>query len=144
MLLKGAENISDKRPRRGKKSERERLNKALEMNQPLATAYYLKEDLRMLWREATPKTGRRYLRDWISQAEASGLKEIQKMADTLRRHRQGILAYFRLRITSGPMEGMNNKVKVLLRKTYGLRDEEYLVLRLKGLHKSEVDLRERG
>jgi len=110
------------------------------MNRPLAAAYYLKEDLRMLWREATPRTARRYLRDWIAQAEVSGLEEMKKMVGTLRRHRQGILAYFKLRITSGPMEGMNNKVKVLLRKTYGLRDEEYLVLRLKALHRSELNL----
>jgi len=122
-------------------SELERLNKALEMNRPLATAYYLKEDLRMLWREASPKAGRRYLQNWINQAEATGVKELQKMAATLRRHRKGILAYFRLRITSGPMEGMNNKVRVLLRKSYGLRDEEYFVLRLKALHLSEWDLR---
>jgi len=111
------------------------------MNRPLATAYYLKEDLRTLWREATAKTARRCLRNWIGQAEASGLAEMKKMAATLRRHRQGILAYFRLRITSGPMEGMNNKVKVLLRKSYGLRDEEYFVLRLKALHLSECELR---
>jgi len=111
------------------------------MNQPLATAYYLKEDLRMLWREATPKTARRYLRDWIGQAEASGMPEMGKMAGTLRRHRKGILAYFRIGITSGPMEGMNNKIKVLLRKSYGLRDEEYFVLRLKALHRAEWELR---
>jgi len=140
LLLKGEENINPKRPRRNRKSERERLDKALQMNRPLAAAYYLKEDLRMLWREATPKTARRYLRDWIAQAEASGLEEMEKMVGTLRRHRQGILAYFKLRITSGPMEGMNNKVKVLLRKTYGLRDEDYLVLRLKALHRSELNL----
>jgi transposase len=111
------------------------------MNRPLATAYYLKEDLRMLWRETTPKAGRRYLRNWLEQAEASGLGELRKMAATLRRHRKGVLAYFRIRVTSGPMEGTNNKVKVLLRKTYGLRDEEYFVLRLKALHLSKYDLR---
>jgi transposase len=86
------------------------------MNKPLATAYYLKEDLRMLWYETTPKAARRCLMDWIGQAEASGLEELRKMAATLRRHSKGILAYFRFQITSGPMEGMNNKVKVLLRK----------------------------
>jgi transposase len=111
------------------------------MNRPLATAYYLKEDLRMLWRETSLKAGRRYLQNWINQAEATGLKELEKMAATLRQHRKGILAYFRLRITSGPMEGMNNKIRVLLRKAYGIRDEEYFVLRLKALHLSEWDLR---
>ena len=113
------------------------------MNQPLATAYYLKEGLRMLWREATPKTARPLLQDWINQAEASGMKEMAKMAATLRKYRKGVLAYFRVGITSGPMEGMNNKIRVLLRKSYGLRDEEYFELRLKALHRSELDLRMR-
>jgi transposase len=113
------------------------------MNRPLATAYYLKEGLRMFWREATSETAGQYLQDWINQAEASGLEDMEKMAATLRRYRKGILAYFRLRITSGPMEGMNNKIRVLLRKSYGLRDEEYFVLRLKALHQAEWDLRMR-
>ena len=142
-MLKGAENIDSKRPSKNRRSERERLERALEVNRPLAAAYYLKEDLRTLWREATPKTARRFLQDWINQAEASGMAEMGKMAATLRRHRKGILAYFRVGITSGPMEGMNNKIRVLLRKSYGLRDEEYFVLRLKALHRSELDLRMR-
>jgi transposase len=111
------------------------------MNQPLATAYYLKEELRLLWREATSKTARQGLQDWINQAEVSGMRELVKMAATLRRYRKEMLAYFRVGITSGPMEGMNNKIKVLLRKTYGLRDEEYFILRLKALHRSKWDIR---
>lgn len=135
------ENVDAKRPRRDRLSERERLDQALSANAPLATAYYLKEDLRMLWLEANARGARRELRRWRRSAEASGIAELAKMARTLERHEKGILAYFSQHITSGPMEGMNNKVKVLLRKSYGLRDEEYLVLRLKSLHRSAFDLR---
>ncbi len=64
---------------------------------------------------------------------------MSKMAATIRSHYDGILAYFTHDITSGPMEGNNNKVRTMMRQTYGLRDEEYLELRIKSLH--EVKLR---
>ena len=124
LLLKGAENLSTlPNPKRDNKSETQLLTEALEANKPLATAYYLKEDLRMLWIFSDRGSGKGWLRTWIKEAEASGIGEMAKMAKTLREHEEGILAYFKHRITSGPMEGMNNKVRTLMKATYGLRDE---------------------
>lgn len=140
VLLKGSENISEIPKKEGEPSEREVLDAALEFNKPLSTAYYLKEDLRMLWSLPDRASGKRYLLAWIKEAEASGIGELAKMAKTLRDHEEGILAYFKQRITSGPMEGTNNKVKTLLKAVYGLRDEEYMELRLKSLHKSKLRL----
>jgi len=137
VLLKGSEHISAEAKKKGKPSEREQLEAALEFNKPLATAYYLKEDLRMLWMFSDHSSGKSWLWTWIEEAEASGIKELAKMAKTLRKHEDGILAYFKHRITSGPMEGMNNKVRTLMKVTYGLRDEEYLELRLKSLHETQ-------
>ena len=144
VLLKGSENLSGETPRRGGLSEREQLAAALKFNKPLATAYYLKEDLRMLWVFSDLRSGRSWLRDWIRDAEATGYRELLKMAGTLRRHEDGILSYFKHRITSGPMEGVNNKIRTLMKQTYGLRDEEYLELRLKSLHETEFRLAGRG
>ena len=140
VLLKGSEHLSAEAKREGEPSERERLEAALEFNKPLATAYYLKEDLRMLWIFSDRASGKGWLRTWVKEAEESGIGEMAKMAKTLREHEEGILAYFKHRITSGPMEGVNNKVKTLMKATYGLRDEEYLELRLKSLHESELRL----
>ena len=140
VLLKGSEHISSEAKRQGESSERERLEAALEFNKPLATAYYLKEDLRMLWVFTDRSSGQSWLRMWIKDAEASGISQMAKMAKTLREHEDGILAYFKHRITSGPMEGTNNKIKTLMKATYGLRDEEYLALRLKSLHEAKLRL----
>ena len=140
VLLMGSEHLSGKPRRKGEPSERERLEAALEFNKPLATAYYLKEDLRMLWLFSDRKSGKSWLRTWIKEAEASGIGEMAKMARTLREHEDGILSYFRHGITSGPMEGMNNKVRTLMKSTYGIRDEEYLDLRLKSLHEAKLQL----
>lgn len=139
ILLRGRENLSSEPGKNGKASETELLEDALSLNAPLATAYYLKEDLRMLWLMSDLKSAKAWLRDWLKEAEASGIEQMKKMAATIRAHRDGILAYFTHNITSGPMEGNNNKVRTMMKQTYGLRDEEYLELRIKSLH--EVKLR---
>jgi transposase len=145
LLLKGAENLSTvPNPKRDDKNEVQLLAEALAVNQPLATAYYLKEDLRRLWNCARAKDGAAFLNDWVKRARASGLKPLSDMAQTLVRRRAGILAYFKHRITSGPMEATNNKIRVLQRQTYGLRDREYWELCVKSLHRSETRLTSRG
>ena len=68
-MLKNPENLDEKR------SERERLDEALRINQPLATAYYMKEDLRQIWLQENKATARRVLQDWVRRAEASGLAD---------------------------------------------------------------------
>lgn len=140
LLLRGRENLSNDPGRDGKASEQSRLEAALELNRSLAAGYYLKEDLRMLWLFSDLKSGREWLHDWIAEAEASGIKQMAKMAKTLRAHEEGILAYFVHDITSGPMEGTNNKIRTLMKQTYGLRDEEYLELRIKSLHETKLRL----
>jgi len=141
LLLKGNENLSDEPdPKQDDKSEIERLKEALALNQPLATAYYLKEDLRRLWTCVNVKVAGSFLDWWTSRAESTGLKPLIAMANTLQTHREGILAYFKHHITSGPMEAMNNKIRVFQRQTYGLRDREYWELRVKSLHREDLRL----
>lgn len=139
ILLRGRENLSSEPGRNGKAPETDLLEDALSLNAPLATAYYLKEDLRMLWLMSDLRSAKAWLRDWLKSAEASRIGQMRKMAATIRSHMDGILSYFTHEITSGPMEGNNNKVRTMMRQTYGLRDEEYLELRIKSLH--EVKLR---
>lgn len=140
ILLRGRENVSDAPGKDGKPSDERKLEDALSLNRSLAAGYYLKEDLRLLWIFSDMKSGRNWLRDWIREAEASGIKQMQKVAATLKSHEKGILAYFKHGITSGPMEGTNNKIRTLMKQTYGLRDEEYLELRIKSLHEAKLRL----
>jgi transposase len=134
LLLKNPENLDPK------KEERERLEEALRMNQPLATVYYMKEDLRQLWEQPDKATAARVLEDWIRRAEASCIKALQKFAATLAMHRTGILAYYDCRISTGPLEGTNNKIKTMQRQAYGFRDTEFFKLKIYAIHETKYAL----
>ena len=134
LLLKHPEDLGPK------KNERERLEKALRMNQPLATVYYLKEDLRQLWEQADKATAARVLEDWVRRAEASCIKVLPKFAATLAMHRTGILAYYDRRISTGPLEGTNNTIKTMQRQAYGFRDKEFFKLKIYAIHETKYAL----
>ena len=120
-----------------------KLKEVLELNTPLTTAYILKEELRFLWNCQNEEAGKIYLNSWIERANDSEIKQMKQMAKTLTKYKQGVLNYYKHRInngnlqgnrlTTGPLEGINNKIKTMLRITYGLRDEEYLKLKLLNL-----------
>lgn len=141
VLLKGRENLSEKpNPKHDGKNERQRLEETLAYNQSLATAYILKEELRLLWDQKDKPAGQACLESWMAKADASGIEQMVKMAESLRRHQGGILAYFDHRITSGPMEAVNAKIRVMQRQTYGLRDQDYFALKVKSLHECAARL----
>ncbi|MDQ3604326.1 MAG: ISL3 family transposase [Actinomycetota bacterium] len=134
LLLKAAENLDEER------DEKKKLEEALALNKSLATAYYLKEDLRQFWEQPGKKFGTSFLDGWIKRAEASGIKMLQQMAKTLAAHRSGLLAYYDVMITSGPMEGTNNKIKTMKRQAYGFRDREFFKLKILAIHETKYEL----
>ena len=134
LLLKNPENLDDKR------NERQRLEEALRLNQPLACAYYLKEDLRQIWNQSDKATAEAVLEDWIRRADASGVGILKKFAKTLASYRSGILAYYDHRISTGPLEATNNKIKTLQRQAYGFRDPGFFTLKIYALHLSTYAL----
>jgi len=132
LLLKKGVNISE--------SGQKRLQEALAVNEPLAQAYYLKEELDLLWQESDPKEAESFFNEWCEQAIATKVEPILKFAALLKSHRTGILNWFNYRISTGPLEGMNNKIKVLKRKAYGYRDIEYFNLKILDLHNARYAL----
>jgi transposase len=134
LLLKAAENLDEKR------DEKKKLEEALALNKSLAVAYYLKEDLRQFWERPGKKFATVFLDGWIKRAEASGIKMLQEMAKTLAAHRSGLLAYYDVMITSGPMEGTNNKIKTMKRQAYGFRDREFFKLKILAIHETTYEL----
>jgi len=74
LLLKNPENLDDKR------NERQRLEVALKINQPLATVYYMKEDLRQFWKQPNKKTALSFMTDWIRRASTSDITMLKKFA----------------------------------------------------------------
>jgi transposase len=134
LLLKNPENINDD------KNERERLQDALKINAPLSTAYYLKEDLRQIWDQGSKAVARKVLVDWVKRAKASGVKMLTRFAKTLMAHATGILNYYDYPISTGPVEGTNNKIKTLQRQAYGFRDMEFFKLKIYDLHSTKYAL----
>jgi transposase len=134
LLLKNPENLD------ADKDEKSRLEEALALNQPLAVAYYLKEDLRRFWEQPGKRFATAFLNGWLRRAEASGVRMLQRMARTLAAHRTGLLAYYDAMITSGPMEGTNNKIKTMKRMAYGFRDREFFRLKILAIHETKYAL----
>lgn len=134
LLLKRAEDLDEAR------DERTRLEEALTLNRPLATAYYLKEELRLFWEQPGRRFAKAFLDGWIRRAEASGVAQLEQMARTLDSHRDGLLAYYDAFITSGPLEGTNNKIKTMKRQAYGFRDREFFKLKILALHETRYEL----
>jgi transposase len=134
LLLKNPENLDPQR------DEHQRLQQALQLNQPLATVYYMKEDLRQLWSQANQKKADLFFNDWIARAKSSKIAMLEKFADTLTEHRHGILSYYRYRISTGPLEGTNNKIKTMKRQAYGFRDMEFFKLKIMGIHLTKYAL----
>lgn len=106
----------------------------LEVNQPIALAHAMKEQIRLFWAKRTLKEGAGFLAWWIMDAVESGVRELEKAGRTLLRHWQGLVSYFKHPITNGKTEGINNKIKTMKRQAYGFRDMEYFKLRLYNLH----------
>ena len=129
LLLYGKENLPpEKRPK---------LEEALAYNEPLSKAYYLKEELRQLWSQPGKDAALKHLQDWILKAYATGIQPLKKLANTLLTHARQILSYFDHPISSGIMEGINNKIGRLTRMAYGYRDIDFLHLRIYALHESK-------
>src|SRR5262249_6381980 len=123
-----------------KRKERERLEEALRRNQPLATVYSRKEELRQLWMQKDKETAAKVLDDGIGRAEASCIKVLQQFAGTLAMHRTGILAYYDCRISLCRLEGTNNKIRTMQRQAYGFRDKEFFKLKILAIHEAKYAL----
>jgi transposase len=134
LLLKRPENLDVSH------NEQKRLQEALRLNQPLATAYYLKEELREFWEQDDYYEAESFLLDWIRRAETTGIRMLLNFAKTLRFHAFGLLAYYDYPISTGPLEGTNNKIKTMQRQAYGFRDQEFFILKIFALHETKYAL----
>ena len=100
----------------------------------------LKEDLGQIWGQPNKAIAGRFLKDWCARARASGIKVLQTMANTLEGHRTGILNWYDFPISTGRLEGINNKIGALQRSAYGYRDRDYFIAKLYALHLAKFAL----
>ena len=111
---------------------RRSLRKLLRANKRLNTAYLLKETFGQLWSYDTEGWARRFFDNWKDALKWQRLEPYQKFVQLIERHWEGIAAYCHPdnKVALGFVEGLNNKIRVIQRRAYGLRDEEYLRLKI--------------
>ena len=108
------------------------LKQLLAANKRLNTAYLLKESFGQLWDYQREGWARRFFDQWRASLKWQRLKPFEKFAEMIERHWDGIAAHCRPenKVPLGFVEGLNNKIRVIQRRAYGLRDEEYLRLKV--------------
>ena len=123
-ILKRKENLTAK--------QQHRLRDLLRYNLQTVRAYLLKEDFQQFWKYNSPTWAGMFLDFWCSQTMRSRIEPMKKIARTLRTHRALLLNYFKARkeFSSGVVEGLNNKAKVTMRRSYGFRTFRILELAL--------------
>jgi len=111
---------------------RQSLKTLLAVNKRLNTAYLLKESFGQLWDYQREGWARRFFDNWRASLKWQRLKPYEKFAQMIDRHWDGIAAYCQPenKVSLGFVEGLNNKIRVIQRRAYGLRDEEYLRLKI--------------
>lgn len=124
VLLSHKENLTTE----GRRS----LKLLLQANKRLNTAYLLKESFGQLWEYKTEGWARRFFENWKAQLKWQRLRPFEKFAELVERNWDGIAAYCapENKVALGFVEGLNNKIRVIQRRAYGLRDEDYLRLKI--------------
>ncbi len=124
VLLSHRENLSPEK--------RRALKTLLAANKRLNTAYVLKEQFGQLWDYRREPWARKFFEQWRASLRWQRLKPFEKFAELIDRHWSGIAAYCEPenKVALGFVEGLNNKIRVIQRRCYGLRDEDYLHLKI--------------
>lgn len=117
---------------------RTELREALSLNRPLFKAHYLKEQIERLWSYTYQAAAERFFADWLLSLRWQRLPAFKKLARTLVKHIDGILAYCRHKVPFGVVEAINGNLRALIRRARGYRDHEYLILKAQ---KSTAQLR---
>ena len=131
-VLKKSRWLLLKRPDNLKPDQRFRLRDLLRYNLKSVRAYLLKESFQQLWDYNSPTWAGKFLDEWCRQVMRSRIEPFKKIARSLRTHRELILNYFEAQklLSSGVVEGLNNKAKITMRKSYGFRTFRALELAL--------------
>lgn len=115
-FLKKPENLTSK--------QKGRLAELVKMNLKTVRSYLLKEEFQYFWQYVSPVWAGKFLDRWCTRVMRSKIEPMKREAQTLRRHRELLLNWFKAKgaISSGAVEGLNNKAKVTTRRSYGFRE----------------------
>ena len=121
------------------RGKRRQLNALFALNRRILKAYLLKESLSHLWDYSYEGAMLRYLQKWIDQLRWQRLKPMEKLAQMLLDHLEGILNYCRTKVPMGVVEAVNGNIKALLRRGRGYRDMNYLLLKAQRLAATKTE-----
>ena len=107
------------------------LKELLAANQSLLCVYVLRDELKRLWFYRKPAWAQKAWGQWFEQARQSGIAALQKFAERLQGYWHGIVTRCRHPLNTSVVEGINNTIKVIKRRAYGYRDEEYFFLKIR-------------
>lgn len=138
LLLANAEDVAPD------SAKADRLQALLSANETLHKVYLLKEDLRQLWSQPDKQAATTFALKWLSDAfflaAQCHLPPLHRFASTLLCALPRVLSWYDFPISTGPLEGLNNKIKVLKRSAYGFRDLDFFILRILCLHQTRFQL----
>ena len=119
--------------------KKRQLNHLFALNRRVMKAYLLKESLDRLWNYTYEGAMLRYLQSWIDQLRWQRLKPMEKLAEMLLNHLEGILNYCKTKVPMGVVEAVNGNIKALLRRGRGYRDLHYLLLKAQRLAATKTE-----
>ena len=123
LLLRNRQNLDQ--------AQTTRLDELLEANQPLLTVYLMRDELKRLWFHRHSDAAQQAWEHWLAQASASGVAALALFAQRLSAYVHGILSRCRHPLNTSIVEGINNTIKVIKRRAYGYRDQEYFFLKIR-------------
>ena len=121
-----------KRPENRTEKETVKLSELLQYNLQSVRSHLLREDFQRFWEYDSPSWAVKFLDQWCTRTMRSKIEPMKKIARSLREHRDLILNWFRAKgtVSSGSVEGLNNKAKLTMRKAYGFRTYECIEIAL--------------
>jgi len=123
ILLKNRRNLTEDEPAR--------LKELLAVNRRLSSVYILRDALKQTWDYIYKGCAEKWFNGWYQWAIRSRIEPLKKFARSLKKRLSGILAHCRYPISTGVLEGINNKIKVIKRIAYGFRDIPYFFLKIR-------------
>jgi len=103
------------------------LGEVQQANKPMFRAFLLKEELRLLYHLEDPTLAPAHLDAWLAWASRSRLAPFIRLARTIRRHRDGILAAIRLGLSNGRLEGLNSRIRLISHRSFGFHSAAPLI-----------------
>lgn len=130
-VIKGQRYNLFRNPENRTQPQQRSLYRLLAINENLMRVYVLKDALRQLWTYTYRGWAEKYFRKWVQWAKDSGVEALRTFARSLVKAKDEVLNYCTHQITLGPLEGFNNVVSRIIHRACGMRDLDYLFLKLR-------------